>query len=545
MRPARPVSGPDGAVRRKALHLAAFLVIIGLANFFLLYRAEWSVIFWGTDRPRLPAIWFTMLALGAFAVCQRGIAPRRTEDWTGPGLIVALSWLVGLSLTTAFGVIEQFANSGDEYAYWFGAQTYLTGHLWNAAPPLGQVMASNYTWVAGAKWAGQYPPGWPGLIAGMSAIGISPWIIGTLLAAATLFGLHRLVERDAGRGPATLAALLFAVAPFTIFNAASLHSHILAAALAVAALVAIMQPVGTRSLKRALLTGALIGMLGITRSVTAAMVVLPIIGMLAIRRDVRSIIALGLGGVPFVLLLLWYQGSITGDPLKPVYWLGGRNVDHLYFDLPSIRIGFVQTVNRLAGLSLWTAPVLPILWLVAFGAKLRLRKLTPADFVFPLGVLIFVFYPLHQGNGYGPRYYFDFWPLMLYTIGTALPLLRSELRRTGEALILLSLLYGVAAWPVLAGDFRRITDERRDLYDQVAARGLQKAVICIRTSTSPTLPMPVSDLSRNGVNMGGAVLYARCETMDPRLLQRAFPGRSLWIYEREATAVRGRLHPIR
>ncbi|HEX8445330.1 MAG TPA: hypothetical protein VF649_01840 [Sphingomonas sp.] len=535
----------DRSVRPTVIHLALFLAIMVATDLLLLRGMGWSVIFWGHNRPRGPAIGFALLMIAAFAVCQRGIAFGLQDRQVGKALTATLIGAAAMSILTAFAVLQRFPNSGDEYAYWFGAETYLAGRLWNAAPPLGQLLASNYTWVAGGKWAGQYPPGWPATLAAATAVGISPWIVGTGLAGGTMLGLYALIRRQAGRLIATLGAMVFAAAPFTIFTAASLHSHTLAAALGVGTMVTIARAAISRSIGWPILAGILIGALGVTRSVTAVAILLPFLVSLAWRRDVRTAVLVGIGGLPFIALLLWYQGSITGDPLKPVYWLSGRNVDHLYFDGPSIRIGLTQTLTRLAGLSVWTVPVLPLAWLYAFLHKLYVRRVGVADFVFPLGVFIFVFYPLHFGNGYGPRYYFDVWPLMIYTVASALPDVQPAIRRGIEAVLVLSIVYGIALWPVLAADFSRITHERRDLYDQVAALGIRHAAVCIRSGTSPSLPMPVSDLARNGVEATGSVLYARCDTVAPSILFDVFPDRSLWVYDRAPDAVRGRLTRIR
>jgi len=539
-----PLQQP-GAGRRTIIGLTAFAIFMAVVDVALLHGAGWGVIFWGRDRPRLLTIVFTLLMLVAFAMLQRGILLRRSDQAATRWLAGGAALFVLTSLVTAFGILQTFANSGDEYAYWFGAETYLNGHLWNASPPLGQAMASNYTWVAGAKWAGQYPPGWPGLMAAFGAVGLSPWIVGTLLAAGTMFGLHALIRREAGVHAATLGALAFAAAPFTVFTAASLHSHTMAAVLTVAALLAFARSSDSRSAGCTLLTGALIGLLGITRSVTAVAVLIPMLVALAARRDFRTTVLIGIGGIPFAALLLWYQGSITGDPLKPVYWLAGRNVDHLYFDLPSIKLGLIQTVNRSAGLFLWASPVLPLLWVVAIVRKVRMRTLGAADFVFPIGVLIFAFYPLHAGNSYGPRYYFDFWPLLVFTVASALKDLDPVKRRLGEALLALSILYGIMVWPLIAYDFHRITFERRDLYLQVEKAGLSNAAVCIRSGAGPTLEIIVSDLARNGVHANGEVLYVRCDMVTLPELTAAFPGRTIWYYDRTPTAAQGQLTRIR
>ncbi len=463
------------------------------------------------------------------------------DDARAPRIAIAAgALLVLLSLAGAFLVQQRLAGSGDEYAYLFEAKTFLAGRLWNTPPAGGQAMAAMYIWVTPTRWVAQYPPGWPGVLALWSLLGLDPWALGAALAGVTALVLYRMTA-SAGRVPAMLAVALFATAPFTVFTAGSLFSHTLAAMLACAGAWAAARRRDGGGLGWAVAIGGAVGMLGITRSLTAVLVLLPIAAAMVRRRDWKGVVAVGVAGVPFAAALLWYQWRITGSPLTPVYWIGGREVDHLYLSRAELVRGALETGRRLLDLGLWSSPVILALWPLACWAKARAGRFQAADAIAPLLVGTFLLYPINAGNGFGPRYYFDVFPLMLFTIASALPVLSNRLRRAAEAALVLGALVGLALLPALGRSYHRIAGERRDVFDQVAAQLLHDAVVCIRGSTGVMLDMQPLDLARNDPDGRAPVLYARCDLTTPATLALAYPGRSIWTYDRNAGTVHGRL----
>lgn len=524
-----------------ALGLAALLAALALPlrSFYVFYA--------GLYDGRLPALAFIAatfaLMAAAFAAAGRGVQPSTRSSI--PLLFVAA---VALALITAKWVLSAFANSADEYAFVFQALTYASGRLWNPAPPLGQALASDFTWVRGEYWAGQYPPGWPILLSLAELVRVPLWAVNALVEGGTLVALAWLVQREAGEAAASPALAFFALAPFTIFTAASFHSHMLAAALIVLAALSALRMLETRSLAWAAATGSLVGLVATTRYIAAPLALAPIVAALLSRRGTRKpalLLALLAGGAPFLAILLAYHAAITGDPLKPAYWLAGHVVDRLYFDWPSIESGLRLTRDRLIELSLWTSPAVLPLWLAALWTKLRSRSFAFYDAVFPLFVLVFVFYPFDGGNRFGPRYYFDAWPLLVASIATALPHLDLSRRALFRGALILGAVYGLVSWPFLAVRYHAIVAERNDLYDQVAQMKLDKAVVFVKADTGVMLPMTCDDLARNGIDAAGPVLYARCDLTDPDAVAAAFPERSVWIYTRDHDVVRGTLTRVR
>ena len=440
-------------------------------------------------------------------------------DWSPPAF--GARWIaVGAAATAlaAWWVLQGFANSADEYAYVFQAQTYLSGHLWNPAPLLGQALASDYTWVKDGIWAGQYPPGWPAVLALFGWCGWPFWLVNAVLTVGLCLALHRLDPRRLEM------PLLAALSPFVIFTGASLHSHMAAALLGVMSVLCLERARRDKSWGWAMAAGMLLGGLGLVRYMSAALVALPFAVTLLAQRRWKLCVGVGVGIVPCFLLVLAYHYALTGDPLKPVYWLGGRTVDHLYFDSVGRALGLRLSLWRWVELVEWAGPGLVLLWVGMMAAKARDRSWSPADWVFPLFVLTFLFYPFDGANRYGPRYYFEALPFVLMAVRGR------DLGPMARRLVGLSLVYGLVALPFLGGYYRQIVWERQDLYRQVAQQGLSHAIVLVVDGPGHLWKMEPDDMARNGLKADGPVLYARADKTDVDELRRSFPDRQVWIY---------------
>lgn len=521
--------------------LATVLVEIALFQVLGLGPVYWTAVprTLGPE-PLVSAVFLVPFAIPLFV---------RTTDRGGALLarwaLVAGCVAVALSLAAAFLVEQHFPSSADEFAYLFEAETFDAGRLWNPAPVGGAALSPLYIWVHAGRWAAQYPPGWPGLLALWREVGLDVWSLGPALLAPTLVALYRLVRRRAGSEAAGLAVIVFGFAPFTTFNAGSLFSHMLAAALVTAALACVAARSDGAGPRFALAAGLLIGLLGITRSLTAAVILVPVAVHLVHRRDWRSLALIAAAGAPFVIGLLWYQWRITGDPMKPVYYFSGRNVDHLYFDRDSIKTGVIETWKRSIDLSLWTSSVLPILWLVTLTDKLVSRNLDFVDVVFPLGVLAFIFYPFVAGNKFGPRYYFDFFPCLVYTVCSNRAGHEKRLWKRSNRALMATGIFGLLLWPFLAMSFRTISTERQDLYRSVETARLHDALVCIVFGTGVKLIMPGHDLVRNDIDAAGPVLYTDCGGTTLARLARLYPDRQIWTYDRVGVRPHGILKRLR
>jgi len=483
-----------------ALLIAAFTVLTATDGLWVFFAPGQLTLIWAGG--------LLVLTLGFSAI-----------EWVPPVLPSWSIWIgIVSTLIVAKWVLLGFENSADEYAYVFQAKTFLAGKLWNAAPPLGQALASDYTWVKEGKWVGQYPPGWPAILAFFQWCGVPFWAVNTGLSVGVLGLTFRLSKGS------LLVTVLLALSPFMIFNGASYHSHMAAALMGLLAVQCLELSLDKKNMTWAVAAGAAVGSIGLIRYDSALLIALPFaISMLRQKRWALCAAVIS-GALPLVAVLLAYHWVITGNPLVPVYWLGGRSADHLYFDSAGIAEGIRLSMWRWVELVEWAGPgVIPI-WVIGLAAKIRSKHVTPVDWVFPLFVLTFLFYPFDGANRYGPRYYFEALPFMVLILRGV------TLGPVGLRLIRLSVVYGLVSLPFLGWFYHQIISERMELYDQVTAMKLNNAVVLVQDAPGHIWKMEPDDMARNGLTADGPVLYARADKVGTEGLRQAFPERSLWIY---------------
>ncbi|MBV8974935.1 MAG: hypothetical protein JOY74_07425, partial [Sinobacteraceae bacterium] len=250
------------------------------------------------------------------------------------------------------------------------------------------------------------------------------------------------------------------------------------------------------------------------------------------RNRLRIISALILSGAPFLAALLVYQYWVTGNPLRSTYSLITTADVVVSMKPENLLEGAWEMRHRFAELGLWTCPLLLPAYVLCLLSKLRTRRLAFYDLVFPSFVLGYIFFADLGHNRYGPRYYFDAFPLMLVTIlssarGAAAEEWPASLRRWVVGAVLLSGVYIACALPFAYDAFRRQVNQREEPYRLAASLGLDDAIVIIEHASGPGL-IP-TDLARNDVRLQNRVLYARAGSTVEEL-HRWSPARSIWIY---------------
>jgi hypothetical protein len=160
------------------------------------------------------------------------------------------------------------------------------------------------------------------------------------------------------------------------------------------------------------------------------------------------------------------------------------------------------------------------------------------------------FYIERGGNQYGPRFHYEaFLFVVVFVCGH---LFRSEAlagRSRGERVLAGLMAASVAVLPVSfavhAVVEQRVIRERMDPYTQVARTGAGPALVLIHGRVGTARSMANTDLTRNGIDHDGRVLYG----LDPGEAGRcqaaaAFPGRTPYLYAWESGAARGVLTPL-
>jgi hypothetical protein len=464
-------------------------------------------------------------------------------------LVTVVLASVFLPLLIAVFALDRFANSADEYAYMIQATFLAQGDFWLPALPLGEAFVPFRTFVNGDQWTSQYPPGWPLALALGLLVGLPLWAVNGPLGGVGVAGLACPVWPIADRRVLVAVATFYALTPFYVFNAASYHSHTFSALLIVLLCLFCLRYNETRGWPCLVVIGIAFGLLALSRHISALLLVPALLYWLVVNnpgRWLRIGSVLGLVGLPFLGFLMLYQDSVTGSPFKTSYSvINVKELSFLTLAPEDLILGTKITFFRLVELGLWVSPLLVTMYAAALIAKIRSRSLAFYDLIFPSFVIGFFFFPSLGGNRYGPRYYYEAFPLMLITMGTALPSLREWLRRWrdrryGVHAVLVTGLYLVTAYPFIISDYHQQLLRRQEVYHLAEAMNLTQAIVLIKSR--PDSGFQAKDLVRNGINLNQPILYARGMTPIEELRAR-FPDRTIWIYERVEEGQPGRLTP--
>ncbi|MDX1417761.1 MAG: hypothetical protein R3293_26405, partial [Candidatus Promineifilaceae bacterium] len=130
-------------------------------------------------------------------------------------LVLALA-ACGAAAIIAALILERMPHVQDSLTYLFQAQLLAQGRLWADAPPLPEFFEHEFLAVSDGRWFGQYPPGFPFLLAIGVRLG-QPWLINPILAGLTLVLLYLLGRALFGRSTGFIAAVLALTSPFLLF----------------------------------------------------------------------------------------------------------------------------------------------------------------------------------------------------------------------------------------------------------------------------------------------------------------------------------------
>jgi hypothetical protein len=500
----------------------------------------------------------SVIPMAVFIRNAGAISVRPTEKiWRAA--VVLLVLVGGLGALLAVWILRGFANSGDEYGYLFEAQTFLAGRLWLPLEPGQEFFSFFHIIERDGKLVSHFPPGWPAILAAFHAIGLPFWLVNPLLGIFLLLGLAKFCDREHGPLAGLAALAMVAITPFFLFNAGSYFNHISAALCGLSFCYFGRSFLDRPSWRPAAIAGAALGLLGTIRPFEVLFFAAPFAGELLLKGGWRHYFRLpvvALAGLPFLAALLYVNQAITGDPLllaqswgNPLMHLGLYPVDedgqHYYTPLSSALVAG----HGMGELAKWTSPIFVLACVPAFVLKWRRHKLRFHDFVFPAGMLAYFLFYDAGGNRYGPRYYFDAWPLLVATVAWAFAELFEKhggRRDNAAALGLLAahIVTGIAAFMVLAVVMRTVVDQRMDLYDAVERADIHHAVVIVQSGTGVLIPMVIADLLRNGITRTGDVLYAKSLPGRDSELRSLYPDRRFYAYERAADETSGRLVPL-
>jgi hypothetical protein len=455
-----------------------------------------------------------------------------------------------ITVTISYFVLDRFANSSDEYVYLFQAETLREGKLWVNAHPLEIFFRFNHLAHKDGICLGRFPPGWPLILSIALYLGIPAILVNPALATITLFFFYKLAKKLYGNRVALWSMLMLAFTSFFIFNSASYFSHTVCQLACVLFIYCMYIFLETEKVRYGMFAGFFLGLILLTRYYTAILIFVPFFVSLIVQHRLRSFTIfwwIGLGVLPCLAFLFWYNYAITGNPLVPVT-IWAYESEGLGFVKGHTPIkGLEHIVRRIIMFVYWCSPAMLFLYFYFLWQKLKVkayRFVTPEDYLFIILVIGYFFYYEIGGNQYGPRFYYEALPFLIVFI--VFRIFQSQ-EAWAKALLYASLLMALVKLPVVAFHEHKVVVERQDIYRQVQQKNIHNAVVLIASSTSVIRPMPIGDLTRNDNLYENDVLYARdfeSEQLNPQLFEY-YPNRAFYRYYRDPEKATGELIRIR
>lgn len=462
-----------------------------------------------------------------------------------PAVFITTIGVASLLLLTAVGqlVLQNFPNSGDEYCYVYQAQTFARGRLGNPPHPLQEFFELLHVANRSGTLVTSFPPGWPLLLAGALLVRVPVWIINPLIGAGTLAVLFLLGRRIYDDEVAVAAVLTMMLSSFFIFTSASYFGHTLAGLLVLLFVYFALDAVDEDRAVYGALAGTCLGWAVTTRYYPPLLCAVPV-ALFAFQkrpRPFRAIAGCAAAGLPFVIFLLVYNATLTGHPL--VLTLTGVEPEGEWFPADFPLRGTELLLGRLGRLLIWTPPVLLFVYLAYLNGSLRDRRTRIVALVFVCLVAGLLPFVGRGGNQYGPRYFYEAFPFLVLVAVAGLFRGPYEAKTVGERrLFYLFAVSLVASLPLFvhhARTERRVILERTDLYRQVEARGVRDAIVFIQTRVGAERSMSPLDLTRNGPDITGNVLYAIDLGDQNRRLMDYYSGRSYYTYRYDVPSKTG------
>jgi hypothetical protein len=117
------------------------------------------------------------------------------------------------------------------------------------------------------------------------------------------------------------------------------------------------------------------------------------------------------------------------------------------------------------------------------------------------------------------------------------------MRNVTVTALAINVILSLCSLPFIGANIYKVIAERRDVFRLVEDMGITNAVVLLSTGTGVLRPVKTDVLVRNGIEVGGEVIFAHDRGLENSKLQALFPERNFWVYKREADTVRGRLEP--
>lgn len=447
-------------------------------------------------------------------------------------------------LVASFIALQQFPNSSDEYVYLYQAETLSEGKLWEKAHPVEKSFGFNHMVTKNDITLGRFPSGWPLILSGFLVLGIPAALVNPILAILTLLVFYKLANNLYGNRVACWSVLTLACTGFFVFNSASFFSHTSCLLNALLCVLLINLYLKNDKVKYVLLAGLSLGIIMLIRSYTAVLLFIPFFIVIFYQHRLRALkhfVLLGVGALPCLLFFLWYNYTITGNPLEPVTVWAYQNEGLGFVNGHTVLNGLEHVTRRFLMFCYWCSPVFLIFYFYFLWQKVKNKneRLThPEDYFFIVFIIGYFFYYEIGGNQYGPRFYFEAFPFMIVFVVNKVFELDNYFVK---AFFYAALVIMVMKLPFIAYRENKIITERKDVYTLVEQNKLTNAVVLLTSGTGVMRPMPIGDLTRNDHNYMNDVLFAINDERYNAELMKYYSDRIFYKYVRKPENVKGEL----
>jgi len=444
-------------------------------------------------------------------------------------------------------VLLDFPNSGDEYVYLYQAQTMAAGRLWNVAPSAPEIFELNYLVQGAGRAFGSFPPGWPLALALALVFHLPVWLVNPLLGTLTVGLVWALGARLYDPRAGVLAATLVLVSPFFLFIAASYFSHTLCGAL----LLAAAWLAAREDRKPAWVpfaVGALIGWAVLARYFTGVVCAVPIVLWL-LRPGVlrlRTLTLVALGGLPWALGLMAYNAALSGSPWTLT--TTPLTVSLWFADGFVLRGADILSTHLLRHL-LWTPPVLIAAYLFYLRRGATELRRGALDWMPVMMVITLYFYVERGGNQYGPRFHYEVFLFLVVLVAGHLFRAGAPVLAGAQRVLFGLTAISVALMPVSFAAHavieQRVIRERMDPFTRAAAADLPPSLVLIAGRVGSGRSMAARDLTRNGIDYSGRVLFGLDLGEDQHCAPATrLPNRRTYLYVWDHARSTGSLQPL-
>lgn len=458
--------------------------------------------------------------------------------------------LTGLIAVNQY-ILHAFMNSADEHSCLFLAECLRLGKWWVPTHPLQEFFDVVHVGNRGGKWFSVYPPGWPILLAVGLKFQIQDWI-NPILSVGALGLLFLTGRKIFGTSVTWIALLLTALTPFFAFTSAAYYSHSTCLFTMAFFCYAYGRWKDCGGVSQRLLWGALmalaIGYGLMTRYLTMAFFAAPFLichfwPVLRKQRKMQTGDWVMIGILAGFMTVIYYQNyTVSGNLFKAPN----------RYDKSWERLGFMDDYTPLDAtiyvfarffyLMDWAPPLFPILFLLSLFQK-RTWTVEQRFFqwAFFSSVIAYFFYFSWGGNQYGPRYYYEGFPFLVFSMVDGLRCWWKEgkdsQRQFLAGVLILSLGTAVYQFYKQGRFYEEVSRQRKALYALAEQEIRNPAIVFIRGQfLGQTLVMSRDDAIRNHPLLKGKILYARDLEEKNESLKAFFPARDYYLgsYDRAA-----------